>query len=86
MSAVADKLREARALIERGWCQGDYAINAERKEIDEFSEEAVCFCIAGALHRTFPNGHTYYVAKERLAQVVRKRPDRLERRSGAHSS
>jgi hypothetical protein len=24
VSAVADKLREARALIERGWCQGDY--------------------------------------------------------------
>lgn len=34
---VADKLREARGFIERGWCQGDFQIR-----------ESVC--IYGALH------------------------------------
>jgi hypothetical protein len=38
MNAVADKLRQARALVERGWMQGDYA-----------DADCECFCALGAI-------------------------------------
>lgn len=41
MSAVADKLREAKALIERGWCQGRMATGDGR------------VCIRGAILGAF---------------------------------
>lgn len=49
MSAVADKLREARKLIERGWCQDAYALDANGDEIRENDPSAVCWCASGAL-------------------------------------
>jgi len=46
--AVAAKLDEARALIERGWTQGDFARDGEGNpaRIDRY---AACFCAVGAL-------------------------------------
>jgi hypothetical protein len=49
--AVADKLREARALIERGWTQGHDAIDRAGEDIDPRMDEAACWCINGALYR-----------------------------------
>lgn len=49
MSAIADKLREARALIERGWTQGQYARDVHGEGTDFLKHEAVCFCAAGAI-------------------------------------
>jgi hypothetical protein len=54
VSAVADKLREARALIERGWTQGAYARNAAGEDLEdvdwEFSDtDPVCWCMSGAM-------------------------------------
>jgi hypothetical protein len=40
-SDIAAKLDEARALIEKGWTQGDYA-----------DEQRTCFCIYGAIQQT----------------------------------
>lgn len=51
MSAVADKLREARALIERGWTQEYYARGKSGKGVDALGRHAVCFCATGALRR-----------------------------------
>lgn len=54
MSAVAEKLREARALVERGWTQEAYARNASGDDLEdvdgEFDDtEPVCWCMAGAM-------------------------------------
>jgi hypothetical protein len=50
-SAVADKLDEARALIERGWCQGWFAKDARGNNCMEYRPEAVCWCMGGALFK-----------------------------------
>jgi hypothetical protein len=43
MTAVADKLREARALIAKGWTQGTF--RASRPS------ESVCYCLYGAINK-----------------------------------
>jgi len=64
MSAVADKLRAARTLVERGWVQGDYS-------------RGPCVCTLGALNAAFgddPNTDTrsnkWFDAKKLLESVV----------------
>jgi hypothetical protein len=49
VSAVADKLREARALIERGWTQGEFALDAKGEEIESPDQTPTCFCALGAI-------------------------------------
>jgi hypothetical protein len=49
MSAVADKLREARKLIERGWCRNIQAMDKLGRDVDPHDPEAVCWCVYGAL-------------------------------------
>ena len=51
MSAVADKLREARALIGRGWTQGVFARDAGGRCVSPMSPDACCFCMMGAVER-----------------------------------
>lgn len=53
MSAVADKLREARGYIEQGWTQHVSAADAEGMEVDKFHPAAACFCLYGAFDRAF---------------------------------
>ena len=50
VSAVADNLREARALIERGWTQNMFA-RANKRRVHVMSPSARTFCIVGALMR-----------------------------------
>ena len=51
MSDVADKLREARALIKRGWCQGVPARDAKGNHVDLYGDEACKWCAWGAVRR-----------------------------------
>jgi hypothetical protein len=55
MVDIADKLAEARKLIERGWTQGQYARGKSGKAVDEHGRHAVCFCALGALRRATGN-------------------------------
>jgi hypothetical protein len=50
VSAIADKLCEARALIERGWCQIDQARDALGRDCDPHDPKAVCWCVYGAFN------------------------------------
>jgi hypothetical protein len=59
---IADKLDEARALIERGWCQGDDAKGKSGKPVDVYGRYATCFCAYGAIMR---------VTSERGRHVIR---------------
>lgn len=55
MGAVADKLREARALIEPegAWVQGSYAYTASKRALITGSQEgAVCWCAVGAIDKS----------------------------------
>lgn len=51
MSTTVEQLRAARALVERGWCQGVLARNKNGKKCGHRSKHAVCFCALGALYR-----------------------------------
>jgi hypothetical protein len=68
-NAVADKLREARALIERGWTQCRYAIDAKGVSVDVNSRKAVAWCATGALYRSF-EGADWREASDLLSEVA----------------
>lgn len=72
MSAVADKLREARALIERGWTQGAFARNGSGHAVTYESGDASCFCVAGALLRATNGFSEFERAVAALHAVTRK--------------
>jgi hypothetical protein len=58
VSEIADKLREARALIERGWTKGEFALDANGDEADGITAQPVCFCALGAISQAaigYPN-------------------------------
>lgn len=64
---TVEVLKKARALLEKGWCQGHYAIGESGREVDAMSKSARCFCIDGALIRA--NGtDSEYIA---TAAIVR---------------
>lgn len=56
---IADKLDEARALIEKGWTQAAYARGKSGRSAVPSSRAAVCFCAVGALaaasRKKYPN-------------------------------
>jgi hypothetical protein len=70
MGALADKLREARALIERGWTQGAFARHANGRVIGCESESASCFCMAGAIMRVTPSIYSFERFIEPLCVVI----------------
>jgi hypothetical protein len=47
--AIAAKLDEARALIEKGWCQKDYARDAGGAGEWPTDAACACYCSAGAI-------------------------------------
>lgn len=49
MASVADKLDEARALIEKGWTRGAVARDARGREVDVDDPRACRFCALGAV-------------------------------------
>lgn len=65
MSAVADNLREAKALIERGWCRGDYAKDANGCSVYEDNPSAICWCASGAI-----NAKAGYVERRVFSQAI----------------
>src|SRR5438105_478768 len=52
MSAqTAEILRQARALIERGWCQEAVALDSKSVVVDPISGDPVAVCVNGAIRR-----------------------------------
>jgi hypothetical protein len=51
VSTVAEKLREARALIAKGWTQGEFARTKTGRKTPPKSPSATCFCASGAVIR-----------------------------------
>jgi hypothetical protein len=58
MSDVAEKLRAARALIERGWTQGAPARTKGGVPVWGGESSAVCWCVVSAMCRATPDGQT----------------------------
>jgi hypothetical protein len=58
MSTLADKLREARALIDtpEKWTQGANARDAAGRKVPAYSSRARCFCMTGAVIRVMAGG------------------------------
>lgn len=45
---------KAYELIERGWTQGMFACDAQRREVSPQDPDAKYFCVSGALQRVYP--------------------------------
>ena len=56
---IADKLDEARALIEKGWCKSAYARTADNRPCSAKSDYAVRWCAVGAIARIDDYGGLY---------------------------
>jgi hypothetical protein len=73
VSALADKLREARALIQKGWTQHTCARNERGERVSPDSDEATCWCMAGAVLRTSDNCADEQLLMRALATVTGSR-------------
>ena len=75
MSMVTKMLRKGRSLINKGWCQGDFAKDKEGKRVQYFSKKAVEFCAGGALlkarHILKARKSDYYDALSALDSVTK---------------
>lgn len=68
---VKEVLTKARALVEKGWVQGSYAEDAEGLHVDPCSEDAVCWCAAGAIRAAVDdNAEQYYFLRKTLRQYT----------------
>jgi hypothetical protein len=67
---IAEKLDEARKLIERGWCQGEYAFYAGEAIADDadITVDCDCYCAIGALRAVC--GDNFTAAHHYLARAV----------------
>jgi hypothetical protein len=64
-------LIQAKAIIERGWCQGTYAIDNDGHPVDFDSQKAVAWCIRGATCLIAPDGyHNRYGAHELIKSIT----------------
>ena len=82
MSAVADKLRRARALIDRGWAQGEYVAEAFLSDVIAGDYNGPCHvCATGAIGVAVGDYPDAYAAEE----LVNKLADAIgvERNIGA---
>ena len=48
---VKKTVEDAKDLIERGWCQGDFAKDAKGDGCDSSDEEATEFCLIGVINK-----------------------------------
>lgn len=48
---VVDTLKQVRQLLEKGWCKGDFAIDANDEPAMIESADACRWCIVGAVYR-----------------------------------
>ncbi len=65
-------IRRAHDLLsKRTWCQKSYARNAKGRHVDSQDEEAVSFCLFGALYRV--TGTDHYVV-EQCGDLIMQHP------------
>jgi hypothetical protein len=48
-SSVAEGLKKARRLLEKGWTQGNWAVDQAGRPVDPEDPSACSFCLGGAL-------------------------------------
>ena len=78
MSSTAELLREARALIERGWTQDVMACDKDGEEIDSCDDRAAQWCAVGAIERVTAGGaHNHY--REMRVALTAARPVNKDR-------
>lgn len=82
MKTEVEKLKAARALIEKGWTQKWFARDAAGDVCNSSSPNAVCWCVIGACHATgIPDDTIAYMARtQKIAYLPRwnDAPDRTQ--------
>jgi len=68
-------LTALRDLILKGWCQGDYARNADGVPVDSRSDEAVYFCPIGACnHLEVPDERPLWGLFKKVNNIPQEMP------------
>lgn len=76
---VRDFLLEVRHLIEKGWCQYELAEDAYGRPCHPLSDEAVCYCLDGALSCVYVK--KYYVSTSLYVSLIYKEAKELLKNS-----
>ena len=74
-------LKTARDLLNRGWCQFDFARDSQGNPVGPNHPDATCFCAVGALRATMPPGRGQDNMDDRI-NCVRLLNEQLYRRHG----
>lgn len=69
---IKQGLKEVRALLARGWCQGTSARNIRGFSVSEQASTAVAWCVAGACYRICDNWMANWIVPA-IGAVVRER-------------
>ena len=74
LSNGGDVLRHAADLIEKGWCQYEYAVTAEGKTVRVLHPRAAKWCAMGAIENAQDEYTTPPVAAVKLAKAIGEAP------------
>jgi hypothetical protein len=70
---ILDVLKEARQLLQKGWCQNDHATDQKGHCVDIGDENAACWCLSGAVRHSLFGQYHLKIREEVftvLAQVI----------------
>lgn len=71
MNGAVKVLKEARALIAKGWTQGAFARDGNYQPVQVGDDAAECYCISGALHLAADTRITWKQQPETFNQAWR---------------
>ena len=71
---TVEVLRAARALIEKGWCQGAWAFNKKKESRAPGSTDAICFCLDAAIWRTDCSVWQHTIAVRKICKTIGLEP------------
>ena len=60
----------ARGMLARGWCQNEWALDAEGRRVDNHGPAACRWCLEGALQTAFDLYHTPALVRTRVRHVI----------------
>jgi hypothetical protein len=68
--SVVEVLKRAKERIERGWCRGQFAVNAHNEPVSELSQEACRWCTSGAFYAVCNDMDERNMARDVFRKVI----------------
>lgn len=73
-----ERLKGAKARIEKGWTKGDFAKDKDGWSVSAVDETATCFCTIGALRAEFGHEKVRQVGYRKVKRLIQKYAEATE--------